>query len=683
MTNLPGWTEIDDRAVAYARALAADAVQNAGHGHPGTAMALAPVAYNLFQRHLIHDPSDPKWIGRDRFILSCGHSSLTLYTQLFYSGYGLELDDLKAFRQADSLTPAHPEFGHTLGVEMTTGPLGAGLATAVGFAMAARYERGLFDPDAAPGSSIFDHAIWVICSDGDLQEGVTSEASSLAGTQALGNLNVIYDDNRISIEGDTHLAFTEDVSARYRAYGWHVVEVQTKADGDVDLEALDAAMLAAKAESTKPSLIRLHTVIAWPAPTLRNSPKSHGAALGEEEVAQTKKALGLNPEEKFAISQDVLSHTRKVKERGGELHKVWNSKFEIWKGANPDKAALLDRLIKGDLPSQLSSALPVYAAGKDVPTRKASGEVIQAIANVMPELWGGSADLADSNNTVIEGSGSFLPVGSTMKGANPYGRMVHFGIREHAMGMIVNGVALHGLTRSFGGTFAVFSDFMRPAARLAALMNIPSTFVWTHDSIGLGEDGPTHQPVEHLAALRTIPNFAVVRPADANEVAHAWLQILQRAKPAGLMLSRQNLPVVDRTTHASAENVSKGAYVLKEASQGVDVVLIATGSEVSIALEAQVTLESKGISTRVVSAPCLEWFNEEPSSYRDQVLPKSAKLRVSIEAGVASGWREYIGDTGVAISLEHFGESASASHLFKKYGFSAENIVAQVEKALA
>ena len=683
MTNLPGWTEIDDRAVAYARALAADAVQNAGHGHPGTAMALAPVAYNLFQRHLIHDPSDPKWIGRDRFILSCGHSSLTLYTQLFYSGYGLELDDLKAFRQANSLTPAHPEFGHTLGVEMTTGPLGAGLATAVGFAMAARYERGLFDPDAAPGSSIFDHAIWVICSDGDLQEGVTSEASSLAGTQALGNLNVIYDDNRISIEGDTHLAFTEDVSARYRAYGWHVVEVQTKADGDVNLEALDAAMLAAKAESTKPSLIRLHTVIAWPAPTLRNSPKSHGAALGEEEVAQTKKALGLNPEEKFAISQDVLSHARKVKERGGELHKVWNSKFEIWKGANPDKAALLDRLIKGDLPSQISSALPVYAAGKDVPTRKASGEVIQAIANVMPELWGGSADLADSNNTVIEGSGSFLPVGSTMKGANPYGRMVHFGIREHAMGMIVNGVALHGLTRSFGGTFAVFSDFMRPAARLAALMNIPSTFVWTHDSIGLGEDGPTHQPVEHLAALRTIPNFAVVRPADANEVAHAWLQILQRAKPAGLMLSRQNLPVVDRTTHASAENVSKGAYVLKEASQGVDVVLIATGSEVSIALEAQVTLESKGISTRVVSAPCLEWFNEEPSSYRDQVLPKSAKLRVSIEAGVASGWREYIGDTGVAISLEHFGESASASHLFKKYGFSAENIVAQVEKALA
>ena len=683
MTNLPGWTEIDDRAVAYARALAADAVQNAGHGHPGTAMALAPVAYNLFQRHLIHDPSDPKWIGRDRFILSCGHSSLTLYTQLFYSGYGLELDDLKAFRQANSLTPAHPEFGHTLGVEMTTGPLGAGLATAVGFAMAARYERGLFDPDAAPGSSIFDHAIWVICSDGDLQEGVTSEASSLAGTQALGNLNVIYDDNRISIEGDTHLAFTEDVSARYRAYGWHVVEVQTKADGDVDLEALDAAMLAAKAESTKPSLIRLHTVIAWPAPTLRNSPKSHGAALGEEEVAQTKKALGLNPEEKFAISQDVLSHTRKVKERGGELHKVWNSKFEIWKGANPDKAALLDRLIKGDLPSQLSSALPVYAAGKDVPTRKASGEVIQAIANVMPELWGGSADLADSNNTVIEGSGSFLPVGSAMKGANPYGRMVHFGIREHAMGMIVNGVALHGLTRTFGGTFAVFSDFMRPAARLAALMNIPSTFVWTHDSIGLGEDGPTHQPVEHLAALRTIPNFAVVRPADANEVAHAWLQILRRAKPAGLMLSRQNLPVVDRTTHASAENVSKGAYVLKEASQGVDVVLIATGSEVSIALEAQVTLESKGISTRVVSAPCLEWFNEEPSSYRDQVLPKSAKLRVSIEAGVASGWREYIGDTGVAISLEHFGESASASHLFKKYGFSAENIVAQVEKALA
>jgi len=682
MTKLAGWTELDDRAVAYARALAADAVQNAGHGHPGTAMALAPVAYNLFQRHLLHDPADATWLGRDRFILSCGHSSLTLYTQLFFSGYGLELEDIKAFRQAHSLTPAHPEFGHTVGVEMTTGPLGAGVATAVGFAMAARYERGLLDPDAPVGKSLFDHAIWVICSDGDLQEGVSAEASSLAGTQGLGNLNVIYDDNRISIEGDTHLSFTEDVSARYRAYGWHVIDVAGKSDGNVDLESLDAAMIAAKAEVNKPSLIRLKSVIAWPAPKLRNSAKSHGAALGDDEVTATKKELGLNPDEKFAMPADVLAHVRKVKDRGVALHKEWDSKFATWKSDNPDRAKLLERLVKKALPAELESALPVFPAGKDVPTRKASGDVIQAIANVLPEFWGGSADLAESNNTVIEGAGSFLPASSDMKGANPYGRMIHFGIREHAMGMIVNGITLHGLSRTFGGTFAVFSDFMRPAARLAALMNIGSTFVWTHDSIGLGEDGPTHQPVEHLAALRTIPNFAVVRPADANEVAQAWLSILRRNKPAGILLSRQNLPVVDRLTHASATNVDKGAYVLKDASSAPDVILIATGSEVSVALAAQVDLEAKGISTRVVSAPCLEWFNEQPDSYKDQVLPKSVKLRVSIEAGVAQGWREYIGDSGIAISLEHFGASASAATLFKEYGFTAENVVAKVSKAL-
>lgn len=682
MTQLAGWTELDDRAVAYARALAADAVQNAGHGHPGTAMALAPVAYNLFQRHLLHDPADATWLGRDRFILSCGHSSLTLYTQLFFSGYGLELEDIKAFRQAHSLTPAHPEFGHTVGVEMTTGPLGAGVATAVGFAMAARYERGLLDPDAPVGKSLFDHATWVICSDGDLQEGVSAEASSLAGTQGLGNLNVIYDDNRISIEGDTHLSFTEDVSARYRAYGWHVIDVASKSDGNVDLESLDAAMIAAKAEVNKPSLIRLKSVIAWPAPKLRNSAKSHGAALGDDEVAATKKELGLNPDEKFAMPADVLAHVRKVKDRGVALHKEWDSKFATWKSDNPDRAQLLERLVKKELPTELESALPVFPAGKDVPTRKASGDVIQAIANVLPEFWGGSADLAESNNTVIEGAGSFLPASSDMKGANPYGRMIHFGIREHAMGMIVNGITLHGLSRTFGGTFAVFSDFMRPAARLAALMNIGSTFVWTHDSIGLGEDGPTHQPVEHLAALRTIPNFAVVRPADANEVAQAWLSILRRNKPAGILLSRQNLPVVDRSTHASATNVDKGAYVLKDASSAPEVILIATGSEVSVALAAQVDLEAKGISTRVVSAPCLEWFNEQPDSYKDQVLPKSVKLRVSIEAGVAQGWREYIGDSGIAISLEHFGASASAATLFKEYGFTAENVVAKVSKAL-
>ena len=677
MTTLTNWGPLDDRAIAYARALAMDAVQKVGNGHPGTAMALAPVAYTLFQRHLIHDPSDPQWVGRDRFILSCGHSSMTLYTQLFFSGYGLTMKDLQEFRTQGSLTPGHPEFGHTAGVEMTTGPLGAGVATAVGFAMAARYERGLLDPGAAAGQSIFDHSIWVICSDGDLQEGVSAEASSLAGTQELGNLNVIYDDNRISIEGDTHVSFTEDVSARYRAYGWHVIEVSTLADGYVDLVALDAAMVAAKAETVKPTLIRMKTVIAWPAPKLRNTAKSHGSALGDEEIAATKVELGLNPEEKFAMPDDVLAHIRQVKDRGAALRSQWNQRFESWKAAHSDKAALLDRLMKRDLPSGWESVLPVFESGKDVATRAASGKVINAIAGVLPEFWGGSADLAESNNTTIEGGDSFLPKSSQMKGANPYGRIIHFGIREHAMGSILNGITLHGLTRAFGGTFAVFSDYMRPSVRLAALMNIPTTFVWTHDSIGLGEDGPTHQPIEHLAALRAIPNFATVRPADANEVSQAWKSILLRQQPAGILLSRQNLPVFDRTICASAEGVDKGAYVLVAAPSKAEVVIIATGSEVSLAVKSAETLNAQGISTQVVSAPCLEWFNQESESYRASVIPTSA-LRVSIEAGIAQGWREYVGDSGVIISLDHYGASASASQLFTEFGFSVENVVAQV-----
>ena len=677
MTTLTNWGPLDDRAIAYARALAMDAVQKVGNGHPGTAMALAPVAYTLFQRHLIHDPSDPQWVGRDRFILSCGHSSMTLYTQLFFSGYGLTMKDLQEFRTQGSLTPGHPEFGHTAGVEMTTGPLGAGVATAVGFAMAARYERGLLDPGAAAGQSIFDHSIWVICSDGDLQEGVSAEASSLAGTQELGNLNVIYDDNRISIEGDTHVSFTEDVSARYRAYGWHVIEVSTLADGNVDLVALDAAMVAAKAETVKPTLIRMKSVIAWPAPKLRNTAKSHGSALGDEEIAATKVELGLNPEEKFAMPDDVLEHIRQVKDRGAALRSQWNQRFESWKAANSDKAALLDRLMKRDLPSGWESVLPVFESGKDVATRAASGKVLNAIAGVLPEFWGGSADLAESNNTTIEGGDSFLPKSSQMKGANPYGRIIHFGIREHAMGSILNGITLHGLSRAFGGTFAVFSDYMRPSVRLAALMNIPTTFVWTHDSIGLGEDGPTHQPIEHLAALRAIPNFATVRPADANEVSQAWKSILLRQQPAGILLSRQNLPVFDRTICASAEGVDKGAYVLVAAPSKAEVVIIATGSEVSLAVKSAEALNAQGISTQVVSAPCLEWFNQESESYRASVIPTSA-LRVSIEAGIAQGWREYVGDSGVIISLDHYGASASASQLFTEFGFTVENVVAQV-----
>ena len=679
---MKNWTELDDRAVVIARALAMDSVQKAGHGHPGTAMSLAPVAYNLFQNHLIHDPADPNWLGRDRFVLSCGHSSLTLYIQLFFSGYGIELEDLKTFRTWNSLTPGHPEYGHTAGVEMTTGPLGAGVATAVGMAMAARYERGLLDPDAPVGKSIFDHNIWVICSDGDLQEGVSGEASSLAGTQELGNLKMIYDDNRISIEGDTHVAFTEDVSARYRAYGWHVIEVPTKSDGDVDLSALDAAMVAAEKETLKPTLIRMNSVIAWPAPKARNTAESHGSALGAEEIAATKVLLGLNPEESFAAPADVMAHVRKVKERGAALRADWDKNFATWKAANPDRAKLLERLVSKDLPAGWDKDLPVFAPGKDVATRKASGDVIAAIAKVLPEFWGGSADLAGSNNTVINSAGSFLPATSAMANANPYGRMIHFGIREHAIGSILNGVPLHGLSRCFGGTFAVFSDYMRPAVRLAAIMDIASIFIWSHDSIGLGEDGPTHQPVEHLAALRAIPNFDVVRPGDANEVREAWKVILQRRKPAGLLLSRQNLPVVDRSTHGDVTLVAKGAYILKEASGSVDVVLIATGSEVGVALVTQGLLEEKGISTRVVSAPCLEWFKESDSTYQGQVIPKTAKLRVSIEAGIAQGWRDYIGDSGIAISLEHFGASASAGKLFSEFGFGPDVIAAKIQNAL-
>ena len=680
MSAVTGWTTLDDQVVAHARALAADAVQKVGNGHPGTAMSLAPVAYTLFQRHLIHDPSDPQWLGRDRFILSCGHSSLTLYIQLYLSGYGLEMKDLESFRTWGSLTPGHPEFGHTAGVEMTTGPLGQGVATAVGMAMAARYERGLLDPDAPAQQSVFDHSIWVICSDGDLQEGLSAEASSLAGTQELGNLNVIYDDNRISIEGDTHNAFTEDVSARYRAYGWHVIDVAAAANGNVDLAALDAAMVAAKKETGKPTLIRMKSVIAWPAPKAQGTAGSHGSALGEDEIKATKVALGLNPDEHFAMPADVLAHARLVKDRGAQHRAQWNTKFESWKASNPDKATLLTRLQTRSLPAGWDGQLPVFAPGKDVATRAASGEVINAIAAVLPEFWGGSADLAGSNNTSIKGGGSFLPASSAIDGAHPYGRIIHFGIREHAMGSILNGITLHGLTRSFGGTFAVFSDYMRPAVRLAALMNIATTFVWTHDSIGVGEDGPTHQPIEHFAALRAIPGFDVIRPGDANEVTEAWKKIITRGKACGILLSRQNLPVFDRTQCESASGTAQGAYILKELPNP-KAILIATGSEVSLAIDAQTALAAEGINVRVVSAPCLEWFAEQDQSYKDSVLSPGV-VKISIEVGIAQGWRELIGDSGVAISLEHYGASADAKRLFKEFGFSVDNVVAQVKKAI-
>ena len=683
--KLEAWQPIDDKAVAISRALAMDAVQKVGNGHPGTAMSLAPVAYTLFQRILKHDPANPNWIARDRFILSCGHSSLTLYIQLFLSGYGVELEDLKQFRTFNSLTPGHPEYGHTVGVETTTGPLGQGVANAVGMAMAARYEKGLLDPENH--QSIFDHNIWVIASDGDLQEGVSAEASSLAGTQQLGNLKMIYDDNRISIEGDTHVAFTEDVSARYKSYGWEVLEVNALTNGDVDRQTLELAMIKAIEQKTKPVLIRLKTVIAWPAPKAQGTSKSHGSALGEEEVAATKSALGLDPSQSFYAPSEVITHARKIKERGSNAFKAWEKNFKIWQDKNPDKAKLLDRLLTKKLPEKWEDDLPIFSSDKEIATRAASGKVIQAIATSLPEFWGGSADLAESNNTTIEGGGSFLPKESLMKNANPFGRIIHFGIREHAMGAILNGAALHGLVKPFAGTFLVFSDYMRGAVRLSALMQLPVTYVWTHDSIGLGEDGPTHQPVEHLAALRTIPGLDVIRPADANEVSACWVEIIKRGKPAGLALSRQNLPVIDRSKYESTSGSKYGAYVLSHPDNSdqnnCQVILIATGSEVYLALSAQEELLSKGIKARVVSAPCLEWFMEQPASYREQVLPNAVKARVSIEAGIAQPWYRFLGDAGVAVSLEHFGASASAPLLFKEFGFTVENIVKAAKESIA
>ena len=684
MSDLPTWQDEDDQAVAISRALAMDAVQKVGNGHPGTAMSLAPVAYTLFQRILKHDPSNPDWINRDRFILSCGHSSLTLYIQLFLSGYGLQIEDLKNFRTLDSKTPGHPEYGHTVGVETTTGPLGQGVANAVGMAMASRYVKGLFDPESK--TKLFDHNIWVLASDGDLQEGVSAEASSLAGTQSLGNLKLIYDDNRISIEGDTHVAFTEDVSARYLAYGWMVIEVSTKSDGNVDRAKLEAAMFKAAAEKSKPVLIRLHSIIAWPAPNAKGTAKSHGSALGNDEIESTKKLLGLDPAETFFAPKPIIEHARKVKERGRHEYELWLSGFDVWKRDNPERADLLSRLTSKQLPKDWDERIPQFPSDKDVATRAASGKAIQYIAEQLPEFWGGSADLAESNNTTIENGGSFLPVDSKIRGANPFGRVVHFGIREHAMAAILNGAALHGFIKPFGGTFLVFSDYMRGSVRLSALMQLPVTYVWTHDSIGLGEDGPTHQPVEHLAALRAIPGLAIIRPADANEVSASWIEIIKRGKPAGLALSRQNLPVIDRNKYQDISGVKKGAYVLaygddnqKDACQ---VILIATGSEVHLALSARENLAQAGIKARVVSAPCLEWFKEQPDAYQNQVLPKYIKARVSIEAGIAQPWYEFIGNAGVAVSLEHFGASASASVLFKEFGITVDTIVNAAKTSL-
>ncbi|WP_086667335.1 transketolase [Lentzea kentuckyensis] len=671
------WTELDKRAVDTARLLAADAVQKVGNGHPGTAMSLAPLAYTLFQRVLRHDPADPDWIGRDRFVLSAGHSSLTLYVQLFLSGYGLELDDLKALRTWGSKTPGHPEHGHTRGVEITTGPLGSGLASAVGMAMAARRERGLFDPDAAPGESPFDHNIYVIASDGDIEEGVTSEASSLAGTQQLGNLVVFYDDNKISIEDDTTIALSEDTAKRYEAYGWHVQVVESGENVKGILQAIENA----KAETERPSFILLRTIIGYPAPTKQNTGAAHGAALGADEVKATKEILGFDPEQTFEVTDEVLNHTREVVKRGEHAKAQWQTSFDAWASANPENKALLDRLVARQLPDGWADALPVYPVdAKGVPTRKASGEVINALAAALPELWGGSADLAESNLTTIKGAKSFGPesISTGMWKADPYGRVLHFGVREHAMGAILNGIALHGPTRPFGGTFLVFSDYMRPSVRLAAIMQAAVTYVWTHDSIGLGEDGPTHQPIEHLAALRAIPDFAVVRPGDGNETAYAWKAVLEQFGPVGLALTRQNVPTLEGT---SAEGVKRGGYVLF-GDENPEIVIIGTGSELQMAYEAGKVLQGEGVAVRVVSMPSLDWFEKQDAEYRESVIPSSVKARVAVEAGIAQPWYRHVGDAGEIVSIEHFGASADYQTLFKEFGFTTENVVAAARRSL-
>nr|BFD85487.1 transketolase [Streptomyces sp. Xyl84] len=680
------WTELDQRAVDTARVLAADAVQKVGNGHPGTAMSLAPAAYTLFQKVMRHDPADPQWVGRDRFVLSAGHSSLTLYTQLYLAGFGLELEDLESFRTWGSKTPGHPEYGHTAGVETTTGPLGQGVANAVGMAMASRYERGLFDPEAPAGQSPFDHFVYCIAGDGCLQEGISAEASSMAGHQKLGNLILLWDDNHISIEGDTETAVSEDTVKRYEAYGWHVQRVEPKADGDLDPQAIYAAIQEAKAVTDRPSFIAMRSIIAWPAPHAQNTEAAHGSALGEDEVAATKRVLGFDPDKHFDVSDEVIGHTRQALERGRQAKATWEKSFQAWREANAERAAEFDRIAAAELPAGWAEKIPVFEAGKSVATRAASGKVLQALGEVLPELWGGSADLAGSNNTTIDKTSSFLPEGNPLPEASPYGRTIHFGIREHSMGAELNGITLHGNTRAYGGTFLVFSDYMRNAVRLSALMHLPVTYVWTHDSIGLGEDGPTHQPVEHLASLRAIPGLNVVRPADANETAIAWTEIQRRwtkefgkGAPHGLALTRQGVP-----TYEPNDDTVRGGYVLFEAEGGEpQVILIATGSEVHVAVEAREQLQADGVPTRVVSMPCVEWFEEQDQGYRDSVLPPAVRARVAVEAGVALTWHKYVGDAGRIVSLEHFGASADAKVLFREFGFTAENVAAKARESLA
>lgn len=686
----PAWTDLDRQAVDTCRVLAMDSVERVGNGHPGTAMSMAPAAYLLFQRHLVHDPGDPQWGGRDRFVLSMGHASLTLYIQLYLSGYGLELDDLKALRTWGSRTPAHPEWGHTAGVETTTGPLGQGLANGVGMALAQRRVRGLLDPDAAAGSSPFDWNVWVFASDGDMQEGISAEASSLAGTQRLGHLAVIWDDNRISIEDDTQIAFTEDVCGRYRAYGWGVIEVDLAPDGDVDLVALDAALTGARADTDRPTFIRLRSQIAWPSPHAANTGAAHGSALGADEVAATKRVLGFAADETFSVAAEVLQHARKVGDRGRDLHAHWRQRYNEWATANPQRAALRERLEKGQLPDDWRLHLPSFEPGTAVATRSASGKTLAALADVLPELWGGSADLGGSNNTTMAGAPSALPLDrqTALWSGDPYGRTLHFGVREHAMGAIANGIALEGHTRPYVGTFLVFSDYMRPSVRMAAIMGLSPVYVWSHDSIGVGEDGPTHQPIEHLAALRAIPKLSVVRPADANETVAAWASALEnRSGPVALALTRQNVPVLAGTAELAPNGTARGGYVLLDAAPGAasqpEVLLIATGSEVQLAVSAAETLAAAGVAARVVSMPCMEWFDQQPLEYRESVLPPLVRARVAVEAGSPLSWWRMVGDDGRVVGIDHYGASADQATLFAEFGITADAVVSAAHESLA
>jgi transketolase len=684
------WTDLDERAVDTARVLAADAVEKVGNGHPGTAISLAPLAHLLYQKVMNVDPSDQDWLGRDRFVLSAGHASLTQYIQLFLAGFGLEVEDLASLRTWGSKTPGHPEVHHTKGIECTTGPLGTGVANGVGFAMASRRERQLYDPSAVPGESVFDHFVYVIAGDGCMQEGVSGEASSLAATLELGNLILFYDDNRISIEGETKIAFSEDVEARYAAYGWHVQHVDFTNGMTTYSEKVDElykAIEAAKAVTDRPSFIKVTTIIGWPLPTKAGSHSVHGSKLGGDEVAGLKRELGFDPEKSFDVEPAVLDYTRSnAAERAKAVRGPWEERFAAWRSANPDQAALLDRVLAHELPERVEAALPVFPADKPIATRAASGNVLGALADVMPELWGGSADLASSNNTTMKGVSSFIPADRSSKEftGDLVGRTIHFGIREHAMGNILNAINLESLTRAYGGTFLVFSDYMRASVRLAAISKAPTVFVWTHDSIGVGEDGPTHQPVEHIPSLRLIPGLDVVRPADANETAAAWLQVLKNhERPAGLILSRQNLRVFDRSEgsgYASTEGVAKGGYTLAEASAEPQVILVATGSEVEIAADARDTLEAAGVPTRLVSMPCVEWYTAQPDAYKASILPADVP-KVVIEAAQPIGWRDVLDGTVTAIGIDHFGASAAAGVLYEQFGLTAE-VVVDAAKAL-